>query len=124
MNIGFIPGFVWILKAAQKYFYAIIGCITIIGVYSINNRISDLIIMMIIGLAAYYLRRASFPVGPLVLSVVLGPKLEASLRQSLIMSNGDFGVFFDRPISGVVLVVTFLIWLYILITSLLKSRKN
>ena len=124
MNIGFIPGFVWILKAAQKYFYAIIGCITIIGVYSINNRISDLIIMMIIGLAAYYLRRASFPVGPLVLSVVLGPKLEASLRQSLIMSNGDFGVFFDRPISGVVLVITFLIWLYILITFFLRSKRK
>lgn len=119
MNVGFIPGFVWILKSAQKYFYPIIGCITIIGIYSINNRLSDLIIMMIIGLGGYYLRRASFPIGPLVLSVVLGPRLEASLRQSLIMSNGDFGILFTRPISGTVLAVTFLLWVFFIVKALI-----
>ncbi len=124
MNIAFIPGFIWIVKSASKYFYTTIGCITIIGVYSINNQMSDLIIMLVIGLAGYYLKRASYPIGPLVLSVVLGPTMESSFRQSLMLSNGNFSILFNRPISAVILGATFSLWALVIIIPILKNIKK
>jgi putative tricarboxylic transport membrane protein len=51
------------------------------------------------------MRKYDFEPAPLVLAYVLGPMLEQALRRSLIMSKGDFSIFFTRPISvGCILV--------------------
>ncbi len=77
----------------------------IIGVYEVSHSIVDVWIMLIMGIIGYGLRKFGFDPAPLVLGLVIAPTLEMSLRQSLIMSNGNWAIFLQRPISLVLLVV-------------------
>jgi putative tricarboxylic transport membrane protein len=65
------------------------------------------------------LRRLDVPLAPLVLTLVLGPLMERSLRESLELSQGDFTVFVSRPTSAVLLVIAVLI----AASPLLRLRK-
>jgi putative tricarboxylic transport membrane protein len=78
----------------------------IIGVYEVNNSIVDVWIMLIMGVIGYALRKFDFDPAPLVLGLVIAPILEQSLRQSLIMSNGNYLIFFSRPISFGLMMVS------------------
>jgi putative tricarboxylic transport membrane protein len=59
--------------------------------------------MLIMGVVGYGLKKFGLDPAPLVLGLVISPLFEMSLRQSLIMSNGDWTIFFQRPIAGVLL---------------------
>ena len=74
--------------------------LTLVGVYSVNNSVFDIWVMLVMGVFGYFARKLKFDLGPLLLAFVLGPIMERSLRQALLMSNGHFGMFFTRPISG------------------------
>jgi putative tricarboxylic transport membrane protein len=69
------------------------------------------------------LRKFGFDPAPLVLGLVIAPTLEMSLRQSLIMSNGNWAIFLQRPISLVLLVVCAAL-LALAALSLIRSRKD
>jgi putative tricarboxylic transport membrane protein len=50
------------------------------------------------------MRKLDYPAAPLILGMVLGNRLELSLRQSLMMSQGDVSVLFGRPLSAAMLL--------------------
>ncbi|GAB2832019.1 tripartite tricarboxylate transporter permease [Microbacterium insulae] len=70
-----------------------------VGTYAVNRSVVDIFIMIGFGLVGLAFRRLDLPLAPLVLTLVLGPLLESALRQTLQISNGDFGYFFTRPVS-------------------------
>jgi putative tricarboxylic transport membrane protein len=72
---------------------------TAIGSYSIQGQVFDIYCLVGFGLFGYLLRKLRFEPGPLVLAFVLGPMVEGSMRQSLLMSGGSFSIFLERPIS-------------------------
>ncbi len=72
---------------------------TVIGSYSIQGQAFDIYSLIGFGLFGYVLRKLKFEPGPLVLAFVLGPMVEQSMRQSLLMSGGSFLIFVTRPIS-------------------------
>ncbi|MFC1799154.1 tripartite tricarboxylate transporter permease [Thermodesulfobacteriota bacterium] len=76
------------------------------GAYSINNNSLDVIFMLIFGFIGYLMRKFEFEPAPLVLAYVLGPMLEKSLRQSLILTRGDPYIFLHRPITLILLGIT------------------
>jgi putative tricarboxylic transport membrane protein len=84
----------------------------LIGVYSLNSNTAEIIIMLAFGVAGFFLRRLGFEGAPFILAMVLGPIMETSLRQSLLISRGSFSIFINRPICAVLLTLTaaFLIW--------------
>ena len=75
------------------------------------------------GMIGYGLRKFGFDPAPLVLGLVIAPTLEMSLRQSLIMSNGNWAIFLQRPISLVLLIVCAPL-LALAALSLIRSRKD
>ena len=77
----------------------------LVGAYSVNNSVFDLGLTVAFGVLGYLMRRLDFEPAPLVLAMILGPQLEAALRRSLIHSRGDLTVFFQRPISAVLLAL-------------------
>jgi putative tricarboxylic transport membrane protein len=95
----------------------------IIGVYEVNHAIADVWIMLIMGVVGYALRKFNFDPAPLVLGLVIAPIFEMSLRQSLIMSNGRWTIFFQRPIAGALLGVCAVL-LALAALSLVRSRKD
>jgi putative tricarboxylic transport membrane protein len=59
--------------------------------------------MLIFGVIGYLNRKLNLEGAPFILALVLGPLMEKSLRQSLLISRGDIGIFFSRPISIVLI---------------------
>ena len=93
------------LRIPYAYLYPLIIMFCIIGVYEVNHSIVDVWIMLIMGVVGYTLRKFDFDPAPLVLGLVIAPTLELSLRQSLVMSNGDWFIFFTRPIAATLFAV-------------------
>ena len=106
LNLPLVSVFVWVLRIPYAYLYPLIIMFCIIGVYEVNNSIIDVWIMLIMGVLGYALRKFDFDPAPLVLGLVIAPILEQSLRQSLIMSNGNYFIFFSRPISAGLMLVS------------------
>lgn len=104
-NIPMIGIWVKLLRIPYKILFPLILLFCTIGVYSINNSVFDIFIMLFFGLLGYLFRKMEYGVPPLVLAFVLGPMMENALRQSLIISQGSFWIFITRPISSVCIFV-------------------
>ena len=123
LNLPLVGVFVTVLRIPYAYLYPLIIMFCVIGVYEVNNSVVDVWIMLIMGVLGYWLRKFNFDPAPLVLGLVISPILEQSLRQSLIMSNGDYWIFFQRPISlGLLAVAAFLLALAAL--TLIRQRAD
>ena len=99
LNLPLVGLFVSVLRIPYAYLYPLIIMFCIIGVYEVSHSIVDVWIMLIMGGLGYMLKKFGFDPAPLVLGLVIAPVFEQSLRQSLIMSNGDYFIFLQRPIS-------------------------
>lgn len=97
LNLPLIPIWVQILKIPDKYLYPLILLFCVVGAYTINNMVFDVLIMCIFGVAGYFFRKFEYEGAPLVLAFVLGPLLDLNLRQSLLMSQGNFSAFLQGP---------------------------
>jgi putative tricarboxylic transport membrane protein len=123
LNLPLVSLFVSVLRIPYSYLYPLIIMFCIVGVYEVSHSIVDVWIMMIMGLIGYALRKFDFDPAPLVLGLVIAPLFEQSLRQSLIMSNGNYLIFFNRPISlGLLVVSAFLLTLSAV--SFILKRKD
>ena len=105
INIGFIPAFIWVLKMPFTILAPIIFVLCIIGGYVPTMSMHDVWLMLIFGIVGYLMRKLDYPMAPAVLAIVLGPLAEPALRQSLIGSQGDVMIFFERPISGTIMAI-------------------
>lgn len=119
LNMPLVKVFAKIIDTPAKYLLPIIVAISIFGVYAVQLTVFDLMILMGCGIAGYYLSRNDFPLAPLVLGLVLGPMIENNMRRALTISNGDFMIFLQKPLSAVFLLAAAL---WILIPILMKMR--
>jgi len=106
LNLPLVGVFVSLLRIPYAYLYPLIIMFCVIGVYEVNHSIVDVWIMLIMGGVGYGLKKFGFDPAPLVLGLVIAPILEMSLRQSLIMSDGNWTIFLQRPIAAVLLAVS------------------
>ena len=83
--------------------------LSIVGGYAATNDMHDVWLMIGFGLSAFFLRKFDYPLAPAVLAIVLGPIAEPTLRQSLLLSSGDFSIFFTRPIAGPITIVAIIL---------------
>ncbi|HUL30307.1 MAG TPA: tripartite tricarboxylate transporter permease, partial [Thermodesulfobacteriota bacterium] len=104
LNLPLIGMWVKILKVPYAILFPLILLFCLIGVYSVNNSVLDIYLMILFGVVGYLMRKLDFEPAPLALAYVLSPLLETSLRQSLNISGGSFLIFFSRPISLVCMV--------------------
>ena len=104
LNLPLIRLWVKILSIPRPLLYTGILVFATLGVYSLANSLVDVLIMYVIGVVGFFMRRYDFPVGPMILGVILGPLLERQLRAALQISQGDLSVFITRPISAVLLL--------------------
>ena len=105
LNLPLVGIFVNLLRIPYAYLYPLIIMFCVIGVYEVNNSIVDVWIMLIMGLIGYGLKKFGFDPAPLVLGLVIAPIFEMSLRQSLIMSDGTWMIFLQRPIALTLLAI-------------------
>jgi len=120
LNLPLISMWVQVTRVPFRFLFPMIVLLCIVGVYSIDSSILDLRVMMFFGVVGYLMRRCGYEAPPLILAYVLGPGMEQALRQSLILSNGDFAIFVTRPISAVCLGVAGLL---IVLAALPKKKR-
>jgi len=104
LNLPLIGMWVKILKVPYAILFPLILLFCLIGVYSVNNSVLDIYLMILFGVVGYLMRKFDFEPAPMALAYVLSPLLETSVRQSLNISGGSFVIFFSRPISLVCMV--------------------
>jgi len=109
LNLPLVGLWVKILKIPYRILMPLILLFCLIGVYSLNNNVVEIIIMVFFGVVGYCLRRLGYEEAPMVLAFVLGPLLERSFRQSLIMSDGSFMIFVQKPLSAISLAISALL---------------
>ncbi|MDF2680225.1 MAG: transporter [Brevibacillus sp.] len=119
LNMPLVKIFAKIIETPSEYLIPLIIAISVFGVYAVQISTFDLVLLVICGVAGYFLSKNDFPLAPLVLGLVLGPMIENNMRRALTTSNGDFMIFINKPISAVFLVCA-LLWL--IIPILLKKR--
>ena len=120
LNLPLIGLWVKILKVPYKILFPILLLLCIIGSYSINNNRFDIFIMLIFGVIGYIFRKFEYEPAPLVIAFILGPILENSLRQSLLISGGDLLIFFRKPISVSCLIIA----LFLLLSPIFLRRSK
>lgn len=94
-----------LLRLPEAYMLAMIVLLCAVGVFFVRGNPFDLMVMGGAGIIGFLLRRQGMPMAPLVIGMVLGPTLEISLRQGLIITDGSFGAFFTGHPIAVVLVM-------------------
>ena len=124
LNLPLIGMWVRLLKVPYKFLYPMIILFCLIGAYSLKSKVADIAIMLIFGWLGYVMKKCRYEGAPLVLAFVLGPIMETSLRQSLIISKGSLSVFFLRPISLSCLSIAFLLLLFPMISFFKKKRER
>ena len=123
LNLPLIGIWVRILKIPYKILFPLIIMFCLIGVYSVNNSMLDVFLMIIFGVVGYLMRKFDYEAAPLILAFILGPMLEDALRQSLIISNGSFAIFFNRPIAAGGIICSLLMMVSPLIPGFQKKRS-
>jgi len=101
----FIPLFVRAVRIPYSILMPLIVVFCVTGAYSLKNNVWDVGMMLVFGVVGYFMKKLGYSPAALVLALVLGPLAERALRQSLIISDAGVGIFFMRPISGVLMAL-------------------
>ncbi len=126
LNLPLVGLFVSVLRIPKNLLMSCILVLCIVGAFAVNHSIVDLWVMLIAGIAGYVFKKLNFSVAPLVLALVIGPMMEDSLRQSLMLSQGDLRVFYTHPLARNLFILSGVIFLAPFVAKRVKRviRKN
>jgi putative tricarboxylic transport membrane protein len=124
LNLPLIPMWVQVLKIPERFLYPLIILFCLIGAYSLNNDVFDIVVMVVFGVVGYLFRKFEFEGAPLILAFVLGTMFDQNLRQALLISDGSFFPFLTRPISGVTLGIAVIVLIISFFPLSSLRRKN
>jgi putative tricarboxylic transport membrane protein len=124
MNLPMVPLFALSLRISYSILYPIIIVICMIGVYSLSSSMFDVWMMLVFGVAGYFMKKYDISGAPLVIGLVLGPILEQSLYRSLSLAHGDMTVFVTRPISATLLGIAVVMSIFVSFKSIKRVRKQ
>ncbi len=82
----------------QRILFPVVLVLCVYGAYAVNNSIFDVTVMFIMGLIGFGMRSLAIPAAPFLIAFILGPLAEDNFRQSLLLSKGDWTIFFSSPI--------------------------
>jgi len=121
LNLPLIGMWVKILKIPYNILFPLILLFCFLGVYSLNQNIHEIVIMVGFGVFGYLMRKFGFEGAPFLLALLLGPMMEIAFRQSLLY--GDPLIFFKRSISATLLIVSLFLLISSLFPKIARRRK-
>ena len=112
--------FARITLVPNKILWPMIFAVSVCGTYSLSQSIIDVWIMLFFGVLGFFMRRFGFSVVPVIIGLILGELVEGTLRQSLVIFDGNWLMFLTRPIA----LTFFILSLIALAFPLLRSKKQ
>jgi putative tricarboxylic transport membrane protein len=105
LNLPLVGLWAKLLLIPRPLLYGGILVLSMLGVYSLNNSVFDLWLLLGVGLIGFAMRQFEYPVAPLVVGLILGPMAEEQFRRAYAIAQGDVSVFFTHPISATLLAI-------------------
>jgi putative tricarboxylic transport membrane protein len=119
-----LPACLWLVNRSKGYLMAFIYALIFSGVYSINNSLFDVALVLAFGAGGFVMRILGLPVLPTVLGVVLGYLVESNYRRSLVLSGGDHAIFAEDRIAIALLALACVFVLASLGTRLWRAVRE
>jgi putative tricarboxylic transport membrane protein len=123
-NLALIPLFARVLTLKFTILAPVIFVLCVVGGFAPTQTLHDVWLMLMFGVAGYLLRKLDYPVAPAVLAIVLGPLAEQSMRQSLLISQGELSIFVTRPLSGTFIGLAVVLFFYPIFHAYRRRRKR
>jgi len=119
-----VPLFAAILRIPFSIVAPVILVVCAIGAYTVHNSTFDVILMLVFGVVGYVMKKCDYPLAPMVLAIVLGDKAEEAFRQSLLSSQGNFGIFWSNGLVGSIMALGLVALFWPLIQSGLSQLRT
>ncbi|GAA4074077.1 tripartite tricarboxylate transporter permease [Nonomuraea soli] len=124
LNLPLAPLWAKVLHVPRPYLYAGIVVFAALGVYALNASVVDLVVLFLLGLLGFAMRRFGLPIAPAVIGMILGPMAEIQLRRALAIGAGDIGVLVGSPVAVVLLALSLLALFTPLLRKLWARRRT
>jgi putative tricarboxylic transport membrane protein len=124
LNLPLVGIWVKLLSIPRPLLYSGILLFAGLGTWAQSQSVTGLVVLYVIGVLGYLMRRFDIPVGPAVVAVILGPMAEIQFRRALQISQSDYSVFITRPISGTILFIALLAFVAPTAWTLIRSRRQ
>jgi putative tricarboxylic transport membrane protein len=124
INLPLAPLWAKLLRTPRPYLYAGILFFATLGALAVNVQALDLALLLVFGLLGLMMRRFGLPVLPLIIGVILGPRIERQLRQALQLGGGDWISLFKEPVAIAVYVVMAILLLVPLVLKLTHRSEE
>ncbi|HEY3003082.1 MAG TPA: tripartite tricarboxylate transporter permease [Kribbellaceae bacterium] len=124
LNLPLAPAWAKLLQIPRPYLYAGILFFASMGAYAVNAQPLDLLLLLVLGLLGFGMRRFGLPVLPLIIGVILGPIAERQARMSLQLSGGDASGLVGGPVSYVIYAVIVVLIAWPLLRRFVVRRKS
>ena len=121
LNLPLVKIWVKVLQIPRPYLYAGILLFAALGTYAVNFVVDDLIVLLVIGVAGFFMRRHGYPVAPLVVGLILGPMAEEQVRRTLQISEGDLSALVTSPFAAVAYSILALV---LVLATVLRLRRR
>lgn len=121
LNLPMVRVFVKLLRVPPPLLYGGVVAFVMLGAYALTFSLFSMLLLVGIGLIGFYLQENGFPLTPAILAAVLLPLMELNLRRALLIADGDWSTFIDRPLSLTFLI---LIALGVAVPMLLQMRRR
>jgi putative tricarboxylic transport membrane protein len=113
-----------LMRVPENILSAFIISFCLLGAFALRNDMSDVWFMVIFGVIGYFMRRFDIPSSPMILGLILGPLAERYFLTSIIGAGNDFTIFFRRPASGTIMVISLALLIMPFIRGLIKKRPE
>jgi putative tricarboxylic transport membrane protein len=124
LNLPLVGIFVNLIRIPSRILFPMILLICLVGTYSINSSIFDLLVLLGFGVLGYIFKKIECDMAPFILAMIIGPSLETAFRQSLMRSAGSFSIFAEKPIALTLIVASALMLAWSIFRGLRPITSN
>ena len=124
MEMGLMKVFIKLLKVPMNLLLPIILLMCVVGTITVNNRVFDSWVLLVVGVIGYFLVNNGFPLAPIVLGYILGSIIESNMRTALISNQANFMSLFTKPISVGLLLFAVFMFVFPIILKKQNAKKQ
>ena len=112
-----------ILKVPRTVLMPLVLLASLVGAYAISGSPMAIWIVLVLGIVGFFMEENGIPMAPAILGIVLGSVLESNFMMSMMRAQGDLMMFFDRPVSMVLGVLTVTLWAFLIVRALYQLAR-
>jgi putative tricarboxylic transport membrane protein len=121
LNLPLVGMWVKLLMIPRPQLYAGILVFAMIGIWGVSGQVTNLVVMVAVGVVGYVMRVYDFPIAPVLIGLILGPMAEVQLRTALAAAEGNPLTLVSTPLSAILLICAAL---FLLAPIVLKRLKG